>query len=154
MGARELTRKDQLMEIMRSCKVCHLAMIDTEGNPYVLPFNFGIDEHYIWFHAAPEGKKLDALKMKPTVCVSFSSDYEFGHRHEQVACSYFMKYKSVLAFGEVEFIEDQDEKIKAMNIIMKQYTGKDDFTYNSPAIKNVCMFRLPLSHLTGRTYGY
>jgi uncharacterized protein len=152
MGAGPITRRDQMLNIIKSVQVCHIAMVDTDGKPYVLPFNFGTDDEYIWFHSAKTGKKIDILKLHPSVCVAFSSDYELGSRHGHVACSYFMKYKSVLVYGEVEVIDDYDLKINGMNIIMKHYTGKDDFSYNAPAINNVEIFRLKTDHMTGKAY--
>ncbi len=154
MSGKPINREDIMLEVIASCQVCHLAMADNDANPYVLPFNFGMDKEYIWFHSAMSGKKTDIMKENPRLCVAFSSDYELGHRHDNVACSYFMKYKSVLIQGEVEVVEDYDMKVKGMNIIMKHYTGKDDFEYNTPAINNVLIFRLKIENMTGRVYGY
>lgn len=154
MSAQTITRTEIMMEVIRSCQVCHIAMVDPVGIPYVLPFNFGVTDGYIWFHSAKTGRKHDILIANPKVCVAFSNDYELGHRHDHVACSYFMKYKSVLVTGEIEIVEDYDEKVRGMNIIMKQYTGKDDFIYNTPAINNVMIFRLKTHSMTGRSYGF
>jgi len=154
MSAQPITRQDILRQVIQSCQVCSLAMADENCIPYVLPFNFGTDGQYIWFHSAMTGRKIDILKQNPTVCVIFSNDFELGHRHENVACSYFMKYKSVMINGNVEFVEDSELKKMGMNIIMKHYTGKDDFLYNTPAINNVMVFRLKLDDISGRSYGY
>lgn len=151
MGAIAITRDDILREVIRSVQVCHVGMVDLDGKPYVLPFNFGVDEQFIWLHSAREGKKNTILRKNPSVCIAFSSDYQLGFRHEHVACSYFMKYKSVLVFGDVEFVEDYDLKVYGMNVIMKHYTGKE-FSYNPPAINNVEIFRVKLEHITGREY--
>jgi len=152
MGVQAIKNEETMMEIIRSCQICHLGMSDKNGKPYVLPFNFGMDEEYIWLHSALTGRKIDIMNENPSVCIAFSNDFELGHRHDNVACSYFMKYKSVIIEADVEFIEDYDEKVKGMNIIMKQYTGKDDFSYNSPAINNVCIFRISIKNMSGRSY--
>jgi len=152
MGATEINSKERIINIISSCKVCHIGMSDKNNNPYVLPFNFGIKDNYIWFHSSKEGKKIDILTINPKVCVSFSTDYELASRHDNVACSYFMRYKSVLVYGEIEVVTDYDKKIEGMNIIMKQYTGKDDFKYNSPSINNVNIFKLKINKITGRAY--
>jgi len=154
MGAQIINREDILKEIILSCQVCHIAMVDEEGRPYVLPFNFGLHDGYLWFHSGMTGRKIDILKYKSDVSVAFSSDYELGHRHGHVACSYFMKYKSVLVSGKIEIVEDYDTKVKGMNIIMKHYTGKDDFQYNAPAINNLMIFRLKTDQISGRSLGY
>jgi nitroimidazol reductase NimA-like FMN-containing flavoprotein (pyridoxamine 5'-phosphate oxidase superfamily) len=152
MGVVEINNKEKMIEIISSCKVCCIGMVDKNNNPYVLPFNFGIKDEYIWFHSSKDGKKIETLKNNPKVCVSFSTDYELGNRDEHVACSYFMKYKSVLVYGEIETITDYDKKIEGMNIIMNQYTKRDDFKYNLPAINNVNIFKLKINNITGRYY--
>jgi hypothetical protein len=64
-----------------------------------------------------------------------------------------MKYRSVLAFGKVEFIEDIEEKIKCLNIIMQHYAG-NDFHYNMPALKNVKVYKIKINKITGKEFGY
>ena len=114
-----ITSRPEMEKIISSCQVCYLAMSDNDGLPYVLPFNFGYDGEYIWLHSGPAGKKMDILKSKPNVCIAFSTDHELYHQHEQVACSYGMKYKSVLVFGKVEWIDSAEKKIEGLNVIMK-----------------------------------
>jgi len=152
MGATPIVRTEQMLDVIKSVQICHIAMVDHEGKPYVLPFNFGTDDEYIWFHSGKTGRKNEILKLHPSLCIAFSNNQEIGSRHEHVACSYFMKYKSVLVYGEVEVVEDYDLKVKGMNIIMKHYTGKDDFKYNAPSINNLEIFRLKTNNMTGKAY--
>lgn len=70
-----------------------------------------------------------------------------------VACSYTMKYRSVLMYGRVEFIEDIAEKENALNIIMSQYTD-EDARYSEPALRNVCVFKVKAEKVEGRAFGY
>ncbi|TVQ94251.1 MAG: pyridoxamine 5'-phosphate oxidase family protein [Bacteroidetes bacterium] len=128
-------------EVIDKCDVCYIGMIDPDNKPYVLPFNFGYEDDIVYLHSAPIGKKIDVLKNNPEICVTFSTDHMLFHRHEQVACSYGMRYKSVLISGKVEFIEDYDEKVRVLNIIMRKYTGKN-FDYNTPAVKNVAIYKV------------
>lgn len=65
-----------------------------------------------------------------------------------------MKYRSVLLHGRIEMIEDYEEKVRALNIIMKKYTGRDDYKYNPPAVNNVQTFRLVVEKAEGRSFGY
>ncbi len=140
-------------QVIDKCEACYIGMIDQNNMPYVLPFNFGYENETIYLHSAPFGKKLDILKNNPLVCVNFSTDHLLFHRHEQVACSYGMRYRSVLAFGKVEFVEDFDEKLKIMNIIMRKYTGKD-FEYNAPAINNVAIYKVNIDKIETKISNY
>jgi uncharacterized protein len=141
MGSILHTDSEIAKQVIDKCDVCYIGMTDQDNRPYVLPFNFGFENNTIYFHSGPGGRKLNILKNNPEVCVSFSTDHQLFHRHEQVACSYGMRYRSVLAFGKIEFIEDYDQKVEIMNIIMKKYTGRE-FSYNAPAINNVVVFKL------------
>ncbi len=139
-------------EIIRKATVCTLSMCDGD-KPYAIPMNFGYNDGVIYLHSAPEGKKLDVLKNNNQVCVSFYVDEAMNIRHEKVACSYSMKFRSVLAFGKLEFLSDQEEKVKGMNEVMKQYTGRS-FTYNTPAIKGVNVMKVMVKKFTGFNRGY
>ena len=154
MRMKTLQYPEQKEDIIKRCQVCNMAMADEDGNPYVLPFNFAYVDGVLYLHSAPEGRKIDILNKNPRVCISFSTDYQLYHQNESVACSYSMKYRSVLVYGNVEFIEDLDSKKDVLNKIMKHYTGKEEFTYHMPALKNVKIFKVNISQMDGRTFGY
>ncbi len=144
--------KREIKEIIDRCEACFIGMVDPDGLPYVLPFNFAYEEGYVYIHSDKVGRKIDVLKANPNVCVAFSSDHKLYFRHETVACSYGMDYRSVLAFGKAEFIYDYDEKVRVMNLIMEKYTRKT-FSYNKPAIDNVEVYRVAISKLEGKVSG-
>ena len=153
MKNRVVTLKDEIERIIASCDVCNLAMVDPEGRPYVIPMNFGYKDDVIYLHSAQKGRKIDIIRKNNRVSVSFSADHELRWQSENVACSYSMKYRSVLAHGHVEFVEDMEEKAKCLNVIMKQYTDRE-FTYNDPALRDVMVFRVVVEKMEGRAYGY
>ena len=153
MKNREITFKPEIEEVISKCEVCNLAMVDDEGNPYVIPMNFGYHENVIYLHSSRQGKKIDLLKKNPKVCVSFSTDHQLHWVNEEVACSWSMKYKSVLAYGKVEFINDMDAKREALDHIMTNYSERE-FKYNDPAVKDVQPFKVVVERMDGRAYGY
>lgn len=144
----------EIENIIRSCKVCYVSMVDLAGKPYVVPMNFGYENNILYFHGYAEGKKIQILEKNPEVCIAFSTDEVLEWQNENVACSYFMKYKSVVVEGKVHFVHDLEEKKRILNIIMKHYTGRDDFSYNLPALKNVHVFYVPIEKATGRALKY
>jgi nitroimidazol reductase NimA-like FMN-containing flavoprotein (pyridoxamine 5'-phosphate oxidase superfamily) len=149
----EITNIDEIKSIIDSTDVCNLAMVD-EGIPYTIPMNFGYENGVIYFHGAPFGKKIEILNREPKVCVSFFSDEILNVRHKDVACSYSMKFKSVLAHGEVTFVQENDEKVRILNIIMSKYSGRDDFKYSKPALDNVSVFYLNPVDITAFKRGF
>ena len=153
MKSKAITSKEEIEKIIGKCQFCNVAMVANDNSPYVIPMNFGYSEGLIYLHSSKTGKKIDILKANNKVCVSFSTDHELRWQSEEMACSYSMKYRSALAFGKVEFIEEADEKIKALNCIMRHYTGKE-FKYNEPAVREVAVYKVIIEKLEGRIYGY
>jgi uncharacterized protein len=153
MKSRIITSQEEIDAIIGKCQVCHVAMVDKMGKPYVIPLNFGYEDGIIYFHSSRKGKKIDLLVNDPSLCVAFSCDYQLRFQSEEMACSYSMKYRSVLAYGKVEFIEDQDLKMNALAIVMKNYTPRD-FSFNAPAVKEVCCWIMKVEKFEGRVYGY
>jgi len=140
--------------IIRKVGTCHVAMVDQNNKPYLLPFNFGYADGTVYLHSDAKGKKIDILKNNPSVCINFTTDHELFRQSEHVACSYGMRYRSVLVYGDVEFIEDFDQKVEAFNIFMKQYIPDRNFNYSAPSIENVCVFKVKIKDFMGKMYGH
>src|SRR5674476_713060 len=98
MRNRVITDQQELEEIIRRAPFCHLAMTDTDNLPYVIPMNFGYHDGIFYFHGKKNGKKIRILKERPEVCIALSTDQELRWQNENVACSFSMRYKSVLAY--------------------------------------------------------
>ncbi|MBK9292618.1 MAG: pyridoxamine 5'-phosphate oxidase family protein [Bacteroidetes bacterium] len=153
MKRRVIDFRPEIEAIIRKCEVCSLAMSRPDGRPYVVIMNFGYRDGVFYFHSSPDGTKINLLKEYPEVCLMMSTDHQLRWQNEAVACSYSMKYRSVMAEGTVEFITDLDEKTSALNIIMGQY-AQGEFNYSRPALENVCVFRLVPEKIEARAYGY
>jgi len=153
MRAKLITLQRDIDEIIAKCNVCYVGMVDEEGYPYVVPFNFGYRNGVLYLHSSKKGLKIDLLRKKPQICAVFSADHMLHAQSEQVACSYSMHYRSVQAFGEVEFVEDHAEKIEILNLIMANYTDKE-FVYNEPSLREVCTFKVVVKRFSGKIFGY
>ena len=148
-----ITDSKIINKIIDKCNFCFVAMSDENNIPYVLPFNFGYDGKFIYLHSALTGRKIDILNKNNNVCVAFSTDEQLFNRDEDVACSYGMKYRSVIAFGKVKFVTDFEEKIEVLNKVMKKYTSKT-FSYNIPAVNNVKTFIVEIESITAKEHRY
>jgi uncharacterized protein len=153
MHHRFITDQKEIDEIINKCPVCYVSMVDENNHPYVLPFNFGYSNGIIYLHSSQKGHKIDILKNNPNVCIAISTDHQLRYQSEQVACSYSMKYRSVLAFGKVEFITDLELKKEFLNRVMTHYTDRD-FSYNEPALREVCTYQVVVEKFTAKLYGY
>ena len=77
---------------------------------------------------------------------------KLAYQNEQVACSYRIKGASVIAEGQVVFEEDFDEKVKALDIIMRQYTQRP-FTYGAPSVRNVKIWKVAIESVCRKDFG-
>lgn len=134
------------------CKECFVGMIDSEGLPYVIPMNFGYKEDTVYLHSGSEGSSIGFLENNPNVCITFCTDTELTHQNKEVACSYRVRGTSVICRGKVVFVEDFDEKVKALNVIMSQYTT-DAFKYSDPAVVNVKVWKVEIERVSARIFG-
>ncbi|MCG8410388.1 MAG: pyridoxamine 5'-phosphate oxidase family protein [Bacteroidales bacterium] len=149
---KDIVDLDKLEEIIGKCKICRVGMVD--GNkPYVLAMNFGYEDQTVWLHCAKEGKKVDILKKNNTVCLEFDTDHKLFARHENVACSWRFAYRGVLIHGKAIFVDEYDEKIKGLNIFMRNYSDRT-FEYSKPAVDNILIIKVPVESITGRSFEY
>ena len=128
-----------------------VTITDLEGNPYVIPMNFGYQDGVIYLHSGPIGSSIDMLAKNNRVCITFSVDHELVFQHPKVACSYRMRAKSVICRGRVNFIEDLEEKREALNILMRHYSSRE-FVYSDPAVRNVKIWEIPIENVTAKEY--
>ena len=139
-------------KVINSCDVCFVGMADDDGTPYVLPMNFGYRDKTVILHSAPDGRKVDILNKNPKVSIVFSTGSDLVYQHKQVACSYRVRSTSVIISGVVEFVEDNESKREALNILMDNYSV-DDFNYSDPAVRNVKVWQVRAETMTCREFG-
>ena len=105
---REITDKNEILEIMNRCDVCRLAFNDGDY-PYILPLNFGLEEkdgHIIlYFHSALEGYKSELIKRDNRVSFEMDCKHELKYDDEKGYCT--MAYESVIGRGRIEVLPDE-----------------------------------------------
>jgi len=149
---KNIINNSEIEDIINRSKICHVGMVDNDL-PYVLGFNFGYENQTIYLHCAKEGKKINILRKNNNVCVEFDIDHDFFSRHENVACSWRMRYRSVLAYGKAIFVENYEEKIEGLKIFMKHYSYKK-FEFSLPSVNNIEIIKIKIDNVTGRKFEY
>jgi uncharacterized protein len=147
---RDITNKAEIEDVIKRSRFCHVGMVDGD-EPYVLGFNFGYQDKYLYLHCSKTGHKLDVLARNNKICAAFDVDHDFFSRNEDVACSWRMRYRSILMWGSAEFVEDYNAKVDALKIIMSHYSDLD-FEFNAPAVNNVTIIRVKISRISGRKF--
>ena len=127
---REITDFNEIIEIVKKCDVCRLALKD-DDLPYIIPLNFGMNiennQLVLYFHGALEGKKIELMKQDPRATFEMDCNHQFILYEERMSCT--MGYESVIGHGTIEFIE-ADKKYEALKILMRQYHS-EDFQFNT-----------------------
>lgn len=147
---RELKDLSTIESIISKADVCRIALID--GNlPYIVALNFGYkpgDPSVIYFHCAKTGRKIDIIRKNNTACFQMDVDHELVLASK--ACGYGMNFKSIVGYGKIYEVEDKAGKIEGLQYIMKQYTGKNDFTYEDKMLEVTSILRLEISEFTAK----
>ena len=147
---REVTDRNEIIEIMRRCDVCRLAIHD-EGYPYIVPLNFGllVDEESMTlvFHSALEGTKLDLLKIDNRVSFEMDCQHQLQYFEEKGYCT--MAYESVIGRGRITFLEGE-EKIRCLQAIMEQYHHRKDVYFNPATVERTAVYVLQVESVTGK----
>jgi uncharacterized protein len=147
---KEIKDTDSLVQIFKEAQVCRLGMFDGEL-PYIVPMNFGYSDNILYFHSALSGRKIDIIKNNPNVC--FELDIQGDLIDSDKACNWSMKYKSIIGSGKVVFIENEKEKINALNIIMDHYSGKGEWDFNIRMMERTLVFRVEIKEISAKQSG-
>ncbi|HNZ11540.1 MAG: Pyridoxamine 5'-phosphate oxidase [Deltaproteobacteria bacterium ADurb.Bin151] len=137
----------EIEAILLAAPVCRIAMANGDA-PYVIPVNFAVSSGFLYFHCAATGKKIDMMRRNCNVC--FEADIPGDLVRGGSACSWSMKYKSIIGFGRAFFIEQAAEKMRALDILMKKYAGNDNFSYDDEWLDKVCVIGVKIDKISGK----
>jgi hypothetical protein len=148
---RELTDPAGIESVLRRGRFVTIGMCH-DGEPYVVTLTYGFDPsaHALYFHVAPEGRKLDAIAGDPRVCATVVIDggYEAG------ACKHH--YESIVIIGTMRLVDDAEERKHGMRVLLdhleddpgpmweRHKLGEDE------AYGRMSVARLDIGELTGK----
>lgn len=147
---KEITDKREIEQIFKDAQVCRLGLYD--GNsPYIVPLNFGYKENTLFFHSALVGRKIDILKKNPGVC--FEIDIPGKTISSDKACNWSMAFLSIIGEGKVIFINNETEKINALNVVMGHYSDKDEWDFNKKMVEKTLVFKVDIDKISVKKSG-
>ena len=147
----EMRRKAQQLpqaeaeEILRAGSSGVLALAGEEGYPYALPISYVYHGGRLYFHCAPAGHKLNAIARCPkaSFCVIAQDDV--------VPALYTTRYRSVIAFGTIRQLEDEQAIIAALDVLGRKYAPDlDPSAEIAGSLHRVCVLEMTIDHLTGK----
>ncbi|HJO95720.1 MAG TPA: pyridoxamine 5'-phosphate oxidase family protein [Victivallales bacterium] len=147
---KKLSNIIEIERIIKKSIAFRLAMCDN-NIPYLIPLCFGYKDNIIYFHSMNRGKKLKILKKNSKVCFEFDNDLRVISHAK--ACSWNMNFNSVVGTGTATLIEDIDEKKKALDIIVNQYSDKE-YKYPDKVLNITSVFKIDIESISGRLSEY
>ena len=154
MVFREMRRKKQALSQQEVEDILHrgtsgvLALLGDNDYPYAVPISYVYDSGKIYFHSAKSGHKIDAIQStaKASFCVI--------NKDLVVPEEYTTYFRSVIAFGQIRVIEDDNEKRTAIEKLVIKYAPEDTAVNRDNAIrrewKPLCLLEMTIDHITGK----
>ena len=136
-------------DIIRSSQFITIAMSD-ENEPYLVTLSHGYDakNKCIYFHCAKEGKKLDILKKNNVIWGQALIDKGYV----QGKCDHL--YATTQFKGKVTFIEDLDEKKKALTTMINQIDENPNEVITTQitekSLQRVNIGRIDIEYMSGK----
>lgn len=152
MNVDEKSSLSFIEEIIRRADVCRLALCEGD-RPYVVPLCFGYEAEagVLYFHCAPNGRKLEILDNNRNVCFEMDVDHELVPA--ETPCTWGFRYRSVVGFGSASCITDPESKREALRIIMRHYS-EGVFDFSEDALARTVVIKVAVDDMTGKSAGY
>lgn len=147
---KEITKKSDIEAVIHKSLVCRVGLSD-DNIPYIVPLCFGYQDRTIYVHGSLKGRKTNILLKNQNVCFEFDINTEIVEAENP--CEWGMKYQSVIGFGKAFFLENPDDKRKALNIIMNQYSDRP-FQFPENAIRGTAVIKIEIASMTGKESGF
>ena len=125
-------------DVIQAGKVGRLGCVD-DGEAYVVPINYLVDEGSIYSHSLP-GKKIDAMRAHPRACLQVDHIDDDFH------------WRSAIAFGNVEEIDqprDRRDILSKLLVRFPQLTPVESRIVQDAAAPDSIVFRIIIDRLTG-----
>jgi uncharacterized protein len=146
---KEIKDGQVIKEILEKSELCRIAVMDQEY-PYIVPLYYGFKDQRLYFHSAPQGKKIELLKKNNRVC------FEIEYAHEIIKgtqpCAWTSRYRSVIGYGTIEIIDDKESIKEGMEIIMAHY-GSTQNLFDEKVMQRMVVLKLSIKELEGKQSG-
>jgi uncharacterized protein len=146
---REITNSDEMLQVLKVTKYVTIALC-MDNEPYLVALSHGYDEDKkcLYFHCAPEGKKLIFAAANPQVWGQAVLD--FGVTDE---CDY--AYTSVHFSGKLYLITNVTEKKHAIEILVRQVSLNPDAKLakiKPEKLATTTMGRIDITYMSGKKH--
>lgn len=148
LRSRQQLPEEECIELLKNEVRGVLSVLGDEDYPYGMPINhyYCEEDGKIYFHSGQKGHRTDSMRRhdKASFCVYDSGVQKEGH--------WSLNIRSVIVFGRIEFIEDQETIYSICRKLCNKFT--DDEAYIEDEIRTAgprtLMFALVPEHISGK----
>jgi nitroimidazol reductase NimA-like FMN-containing flavoprotein (pyridoxamine 5'-phosphate oxidase superfamily) len=145
---REITQSDEIHQVLKATKYVTIALC-MKNEPYLVALSHGYDQtrNCLYFHCAPEGKKL--IYAEANTKVWGQAVLDFGVTQE---CDY--AYSSVHFSGKLSLITDLIEKKHAMEVLIRQVSLDPETKLakiKPEKLESTTMGRIDINYISGKS---
>lgn len=141
-------RVEEMHEILRCGSVAHVAVLTEEG-PLVLPMVYGIGEGVMYLHGALANSLLKA-GANADICATVT--ILDGLVYAKTPFNHSMNYRSVVVRGAARIVSDEQEVMRALQLMTDHVVPTWDTTRQPSAseIRATRIIALPLSEMSAK----
>lgn len=147
---RILEDKNRIKELLQDSEYGFLSLgVEENGYGYGIPISYAynVKTNSLYFHCAPEGQKLDIISRndKVSFCVVGVT--------KPIANQFTTLYESAIAFGKAVLNLSDEEKRKALRLLVKKYSpGFEELgeKYMGKSWDRTTVFKVEIEHITAK----
>lgn len=146
---REITDVKAIEAFIAKEQIMRIAFYDN-GEIYIVPVNYGYTndsgQYAFYFHGAKAGRKYELSKESPNIGFEIDGNYEL--LEADIACDFSAKFQSVVGTGKISIVEVREEKIKGLNVLMRQTSGKAEWQYSEEMVNAVALYKVDVNEIS------
>ena len=134
--------EEEALALISAGKIGRLGCVDN-GEPYVVPINYVVDDRSIYSHSLP-GRKIDAMRAHPRVCLQV----------DQIADDFH--WRSAIAFGDFEEIRVPSDRRSLLGKLLARFpllTPVESVMAQDASPPDSVVFRIRIVRITGVAEG-
>ena len=139
---------EKTIELLKSGEHGILALNGDDGYPYAVPITYRYLDNYIYFHSANHGYKIDILKRNTKASFSVILNVEV------LPSKFSASFESIIATGDIVFVEDKIEKDKILIDLIDRYSSEYKEMgmkfVNGPFGEKTAVFKMKIKEITGK----
>ena len=145
--SRQQLSNEESIAILQKATAGTLALLGDGDYPYAVPISYVYDDGKLYFHSALTGHKVDAIRKcdKASFCVIERDDVQPER--------YTTFYRSVIAFGRIHIVGNEEEKLSFARMLGNRYNPNDEEHLKKELEKGfsrMLMICFDIEHLTGK----